>query len=130
VSLECRPALDLVTSYGRHPGVLLYCDPPYLAATRTGRDRGTPAYRHDMPSEDEHRTLADALHRCQAAVAVSGYPHPLYDDELYPPARWHRVDLPAHTGNATGDRRRVEALWSNWPLRHDLFTDHALGGPA
>lgn len=30
VSLECRPALDVIADYGRHEDVLLYCDPPYL----------------------------------------------------------------------------------------------------
>lgn len=26
VSLECRPAFDVIADYGRHPDVLLYCD--------------------------------------------------------------------------------------------------------
>jgi DNA adenine methylase len=127
LSLECRPALDVVAGYGRHRGVLLYCDPPYLAATRTEQDRTTPPYRHDMPGDDDHRALAEALNACAAAVVVSGYPTPLYDQELYPPPRWQRVDLPAPTGNTTpGTGRRVEALWCNRPLQPDLFTHHGL----
>src|SRR5690242_8873556 len=30
VSMECRPALDLIHQYGAEPEVLLYVDPPYL----------------------------------------------------------------------------------------------------
>jgi DNA adenine methylase len=34
VSLECRPALEVIARYGAHPDVLLYVDPPYLGSTR------------------------------------------------------------------------------------------------
>jgi len=34
VSLECRPALDVIEKYGREPEVLLYVDPPYISARR------------------------------------------------------------------------------------------------
>jgi DNA adenine methylase len=36
VSLECRPAIDLIEWYGRSADVLLYVDPPYLKSTRKG----------------------------------------------------------------------------------------------
>lgn len=107
VSLECRPALEVISSYGRHRGVLLYVDPPYLGSTRTRN------YRHEMASEAEHRELAEALHACKAGVVLSGYPSPLYD-ELY--AGWHRVEIPARTGQARTWQRRTEVLWSNRPF--------------
>ncbi|GAA0853325.1 DNA adenine methylase [Streptosporangium amethystogenes subsp. fukuiense] len=108
VSLECRPALDLIAAYGRHPGVLLYVDPPYLGSTRERN------YRHEMRSEVEHAALATALHGCKAAVVLSGYHSDLYDD-LY--AGWHRVELGAHTGQSdVGSRSRTEVLWSNQPF--------------
>lgn len=110
VALECMPALDLIAKYGAHPDVLLYLDPPYAAAT--GRD--TNGYGIEMASDAEHRTLADALDTCRAAVVLSGYPSPLYD-ELY--EGWHREQSSATTGNGrTGERSRVEVLWSNRPL--------------
>ncbi|HEY0643687.1 MAG TPA: DNA adenine methylase, partial [Nocardioides sp.] len=34
VSLECRPALEVIRKYGARPEVLLYVDPPYLGSTR------------------------------------------------------------------------------------------------
>lgn len=104
VSLECRPALDLIQAYGRHRGVLLYVDPPYLGSTRARN------YRHEMGSEAEHRELAAALKGCKAAVVLSGYRSDLYDD-LY--ADWERVDLAAFIGQAEEQQYRTEVLWSN-----------------
>lgn len=110
VSLECRPALEVIASYGSSPDVLLFCDPPYLGSTRGwGRN-----YRVEMKSEDEHRELAKALWDCCAAVVLCGYPSPLYD-ELY--EGWYREQAGAATGNArAGEQARTEVLWSNRPL--------------
>lgn len=106
VSLECRPALDLIAAYGRHPDNLLYVDPPYLGSARV---RGNN-YRHEMRTEDEHRELAEALLECRSAVVLSGYPSPLYD-ELY--ADWHRTSFAASTTQGGSQGGRTEVLWSN-----------------
>lgn len=126
VSLECRPALELIERYGRSPGVLLYVDPPYLGGTRPrGRN-----YQCKMTGEAEHRELAAALSDARAAVVLSGYASPLYA-ELYD--GWTRVDIPANTGHATvGDRDRVETLWLNRPLpapraQGDMFEMFGVG---
>lgn len=110
VSLECRPALELIAAYGSRPGVLLYVDPPYLGSTRGwGRN-----YRVEMKTEAEHRELAAALWDCSATVVLSGYDSPLYA-ELY--EGWHRYAAATWTGNATrGDMARTEVLWSNRQL--------------
>jgi len=113
VSLECRNALELVADYGQHPGVLLYCDPPYLGSTRSAH------YRHEMTRDDQHRQLAAALTACKSAVVLSGYHSPLYED-LYD--GWHRAELKAWTGNGLRngatktDGDRTEVLWSNRPF--------------
>jgi len=110
VSLECRPALDLIQRYGTCPGVLLYVDPPYLGSTRNN-DR---SYRHEMVTDGEHRDLAEHLHACRAAVVLSGYPSPLYD-ELY--QGWHRQEIQTGTGQGPiGWSNRTEVLWANRPL--------------
>ncbi|WP_312884802.1 DNA adenine methylase [Nocardia barduliensis] len=111
VSLESRPALDVITTYGRHQATLLYVDPPYLGETR---DRN---YRHEMTSPAAHRELAAALHACRATVVLSGYPSDLYDNDLY--ATWHRYTH--QTGTSQGGRwaARTEVLWSNRPLDTD-----------
>lgn len=118
VSLECRPALDVIRTYGRDPGCLLYVDPPYVHATRKGR-----GYRHEM-SDGDHRELAAALQGVRAAVVLSGYPSDLYDD-LY--AGWQRVEMASGTGNGGQWRDRTEVLWSNRPLDAvpSLFDDLA-----
>jgi DNA adenine methylase len=108
VSLECRPALDLIASFGRHRDVLLYVDPPYAATT--GRATG---YRHEMTGDDEHRQLAEALNACRSTVVLSGYRSGLYDD-LY--AGWHRHEIDTFTGQGGKRAERTEVLWSNRPL--------------
>lgn len=122
VSLECKPALDLIREYGQHPGCLLYCDPPYLASLRTlnsGRCRG-PDYIHELRTEDEHQELAEALTAAQAAVVLSGYDHPLYA-ELY--GDWNRVEIGTFNGNAAAGRERVEVVWSNRPFPQGSLFD-------
>jgi DNA adenine methylase len=124
VSLECRDALDVIADYGQHPDVLLYVDPPYLGTTRAAN------YAHEMLTEDAHRALAEALRAARAAVVLSGYASPLYED-LYPD--WHRAEFAAWTGNGIRDGRtrvdgeRTEVLWANrpWPAADDLFSDGA-----
>jgi DNA adenine methylase len=110
VTLECRPALDIIEKYGREPDVLLYVDPPYLGSTR-GWDN---SYRHEMRDPEQHRQLAAALHAARAAVVVSGYPSELYDLELY--AGWDRHTIAASTGQGGTWANRTEVLWSNRPL--------------
>ncbi|MFZ4206805.1 DNA adenine methylase [Streptomyces griseoincarnatus] len=109
VSLECLPALTVIGKYGAAADVLLYVDPPYLGTTRSHRNR----YGEEMRGEREHRDLAAALNDCRAAVVLSGYHSPLYD-ELY--TDWHQYAQQTTTGNAAGERARVEVLWSNRPL--------------
>jgi DNA adenine methylase len=124
VSLECRPALELIRSYGRDPKVLLYVDPPYLGGTRS-----SGGYLHEMKHEDQHRELAAALRDTKAAVVLSGYASPLYDDELY--AGWHRHTLAASTGQGGTWENRTEVLWANRPLSAQaaLFGDAGEAAP-
>lgn len=114
VSLECRPALEVIAEYGRHPEVLLYVDPPYLGSTRS-----SGGYRHEMRSEDEHRELAAALADCRAAVVLSGYASPLYT-KLYD--GWHVTSTPTSTGQGGTWSERTEVLWSNRPFEQHLFS--------
>lgn len=115
VSLECRPALDVIASYGRARDALLYVDPPYLHEVRNLN--GSGAYQVEMGTEAEHTALLDALLRTRAGVLLSGYAHPLYDTAL---ADWDRVEIPAFTGQGNhspnGTGRRVEVVWSNRPI--------------
>jgi len=107
VSLESRPALELITAYGAQPEVLLYVDPPYLGSLRSRN------YRLEMGGEAEHLELAAALNDCAAAVVLSGYASDLYL-EAY--AGWHRHEIRTATGQANQWSARTEVLWSNRPL--------------
>jgi DNA adenine methylase len=111
VSLESRPAREVIETYGAHPTTLLYLDPPYLAEVRNGRN-----YSHEMANTDEHRELAAAAADCAAAVVVSGYDSPLYD-ALYD--GWERHEISAMTTQGGTHGRRTEVLWSNRPLHRE-----------
>ncbi|MGH8880095.1 MAG: DNA adenine methylase [Stackebrandtia sp.] len=116
VTLECRPALELVDRYGADADVLLYVDPPYLGSTRSN-DR---SYRHELITDAEQRELAEALSRCKAAVVLSGYASDLYDLELYPD--WHRQTFTSGTGQGpNGWANRTEVLWCNREPQPHLF---------
>lgn len=120
VSLEARPALEVIETYGGYTRTLLYIDPPYLGSTRNW---GTQ-YRHEMRTDDEHRELAEALRSVEASVVLSGYPSDLYDLELYPD--WHRVEIATQNSQGGARSPRTEVLWSNrpFPATHDaLFED-------
>jgi DNA adenine methylase len=110
VTLECRPALEVIADYGACPEVLIYADPPYLGNTRAGaREK---AYRFPMLGAAGHAALAEALRACRAAVVLSGYDSPEYAVEF---AGWHRHEIRAQSMNASV-RARTEVLWSNRPL--------------
>lgn len=117
VSLECQPALDVIRRYGRSSNVLLYVDPPYLGSTRV-----SGGYQHEMRRDDEHRELAEALQECRAAVVLSGYDSPLYDDLFQ---GWHSTRISTTTGQGGTRQERTEVLWSNRAPAADLFAGGA-----
>lgn len=122
VSLECQPALQLVRRYGAHRDVLLYVDPPYLAATRAG---GTSKrYANEMMAEAEHTELLGALLDCKSSVMLSGYPSELYDTAL---GDWHRIEFKAGTGqSARGEwSTRTEVIWANRPIEEAATLPYA-----
>ena len=119
VSVECRPALEVIAAYGRHEGVLIYADPPYPDSARTHGAHGN-VYVHEMRDEDSHRELAEALRAARAAVILSGYDCPLYA-ELF--GDWHRRELTARAGNSTVAPVRAEVLWCNRPFAQGSLFD-------
>jgi DNA adenine methylase len=119
VHLEQRPAAEVIAKYAKPAAeAVIYCDPPYLACTRTAQTkRAGLDYTVECASEAEHRTLAEVLHPTPAAVLLSGYPSRLYE-ELY--AGWWRLERTVQrpTSNTSGGRgaAATEVLWSNRPL--------------
>lgn len=119
-SIECCPAVDVVTRLAKTDDTLIYADPPYLGATRVNRPTSAKAkgdYRHDMLDADRHAELAEVLRATPATVILSGYPSDLYED-LYGDW-WHQdVHVTVHSSNSTTTSRdgRVERIWSNKDL--------------
>lgn len=105
VSLECRPALEVIDKFGRFDANCLYVDPPYLAETRSS---GT--YQTEMSSPEEHEQLLEALQRARASVVLSGYASDLYDVSL---SDWCRIEIPTTTGQGGTRQDRTEVIWSN-----------------
>jgi DNA adenine methylase len=113
VQIENRPAIDIIRLYDS-PGTLFYCDPPYLHATRGD----TKAYGFEMDFI-QHQEFAEAVSKCKAKVAVSGYDHPLMD-ELFEPSKWLKTLGQDRTIHSTKGKRQ-EILWTN-------FEPHDQGG--
>ena len=83
---------------------LIYCDPPYLKATRSSGRR----YRFDYEEQD-HVELLTLLESLPCHVMVSGYPSTLYDDLL---SGWQSTEL--QVMNQAGVR--TEKLWFNFTV--------------
>jgi DNA adenine methylase len=104
VQIENAPALDLIKRYDSTE-TLFYCDPPYVHSSR-GDSR---AYGFEM-TDNDHRVLAQALHRIQGQVVLSGYHNDLYK-ELY--SDWHCIQAPAKTIHSV-KQERTEVVWMNF----------------
>ena len=69
---------DVISTYGRRPGVVLFCDPPYLGTENL--------YSHRFAKAD-HIFLAQQLTTCAAPSVVTYYDDPVIRS-LYPSERW------------------------------------------
>lgn len=109
VQIDCRPAIEAIRHYD-DPNALIYCDPPYVHATRA---KGScHVYNVEMTDGDHHQ-LADTLNACQAKVVLSGYPSPQYE-ELYKGWRTVDFDRPNDAAGGKSKRRMTERLWMNY----------------
>lgn len=109
VVIENADAMELMADVD-HVDTLFYCDPPYLPQTRSKKSRrGGEQYHtyHYELSEDQHVLLLEQLKSMKGMIVLSGYPSPLYDEQL---AGWARVERAAY---AHGGLDRTEVLWIN-----------------
>lgn len=100
VQIECDDALRVIPRFDT-PETLFYVDPPYLFETRYSDEE---RYAHEMTNQD-HRKLAEVLHRVQGKVILSGYASELYR-ELYPD--W---TVKMKSTRTNGNRPAEEYLW-------------------
>jgi DNA adenine methylase len=103
--LHCVDAITFLAGfdYASAGRVLVYLDPPYPHATRLSTKR----YRHEL-TDDDHRRLIAVARSIPAAVILSSYPSPLYD-ELVGDWRQTRLQVMTRAGP------RTEGLWFNFP---------------
>ena len=92
---------------------LVYCDPPYLGHTRSGRRR----YRFDY-AEADHIELLELLETLPCPVMLSGYPSALYDERL---AGWRSVQWQVMNRGGV----RTEKLWFNFVPDRVFWARHA-----
>ena len=112
VQIENRPAVDVIRLYDS-PKTLLYCDPPYLHATRGD----VKSYGFEM-DEEQHREFAEVVNACSGMVAVSGYEHPLMD-KLFEPGKWFKTLGARKTIHSTKGTRQ-EVLWTNYDPKKQM----------
>ena len=81
----------------------MYCDPPYLLATRSSGKR----YKFEM-TELEHQRLLRCIRKIKAPVILSGYWSQMYASAL---KDWNSLAFQAMTRG----RLATEWLWFNFP---------------
>ena len=107
VELFNAPAQELIADMDNGDS-FIYCDPPYLGATRVSKN----AYTHEMTEED-HIELSKVLRQCKGKVALSGYPSPLYD-ELFGDWRCETRLVANHSSQQKKKQHKQECLWLNY----------------
>jgi hypothetical protein len=94
---------------------LVYCDPPYLRSTRSGRD----LYEFEM-NDRQHRRLLRALLKVRCNVMISGYWSSLYAAELQ---GWNVFQFDAMTRGGLA----TETVWYNFAAPVELHDYRYLG---
>ena len=110
VQIENAPALEVIRRYDSIE-TLFYCDPPYVHSSR-GDAR---AYGFEM-TDNDHRSLAQALHKVEGQVVLSGYHSDLYKD-LY--ADWHCLEAPVKMIHSV-KQERTEVVWMNFEPKQNI----------
>lgn len=100
------------------PGLLIYCDPPYLLSTRASKNR---IYKHEMMSEAEHARLLEVLLSLNCMVMISGYDSTLYNSMLM---SWRKAEFPTIN---RANKRVIECVWMNFDEPLELHDSRFLG---
>jgi len=99
----CGDAIEYLASYDWQGDELVYCDPPYVMAARSG----LTIYQHEF-TDQQHHDLLDVLLAIPAAVMLSGYSNAIYDGRV--PKSWNEVNFQSMTRGGV----RTESLWMNF----------------
>lgn len=110
VQIEHAPAIEVIERYDSEE-TLFYCDPPYPHGSRGDAN----AYANEM-TDEQHRELAEVLHKVKGKVALSSY-HCDLNDELY--GDWQRIESDAKMIHSV-KQARTEVLWVNYQLEDEI----------
>lgn len=112
VEFQRKDAFELISSVKDSAETVIYCDPPYVAATRCK----SLNYVHDF-DESQHIRLAHYLMRFKFARVVLSYYRCELTDSLY--GRWQCVDLTTRKNlaraSSTTPSEAPEVLYINGP---------------
>ena len=72
-------AIKYLSNFNYKGNEFIYCDPPYLMATRSKKRK---YYKHEMLTEIEHLKLLKVLRNIKCNILISGYYSELYMKEL------------------------------------------------
>ncbi len=108
--------IQFLENYPFSGSELVYCDPPYLMSTRSGKR----LYEHEM-SDVDHRRLLRVLLELPCMVMISGYSSALYAKEL---KGWNATAFQTTT---RGGRTVAEWVWYNFPPPVELHDYRYLG---
>lgn len=114
--LNCD-ALSFLKNTSLDSPALIYCDPPYVMASRKTQ---RPLYRYEF-SDEQHVELLQIVRTIPAMVMVSGYFSELYAAALHD---WRVVTFQAVTRGGT---LATEYLWCNFPEPTELHDYSFLG---
>lgn len=101
VQIENRPALEVIERFN-YENVFQYLDPPYLLATRNGKQ-----YKHEMTDKGHEDMLKKAL-KSKAKIMISGYESDMYIDYL---KGWKKAYFKSQAESA---KPRQEVIWMNY----------------
>jgi DNA adenine methylase len=108
-------AVDFLASRAFDGDEVIYCDPPYLPATR----RRARVYRCDY-TESDHVKLLEVLRLLPCRVVISGYGSGLYDEALH---GWHARTFQAKTHQGVS----LEKIWYNFNVSDELHDVRFIG---
>ncbi|MEM1155180.1 MAG: DNA adenine methylase [Pseudomonadota bacterium] len=104
VETVCADWEDWLAGFEPSGRTLIYCDPPYVHATRTSKAR----YEYEFDIDDHKRLLRVLQEECREFdIILSGYRNPLYEEMI---ADWWSMDFQAMTHGGV----RTETIWTNF----------------
>jgi len=103
VQIECLDWSKIFEKYDSE-NALFYCDPPYVLATRRGKE----VYEYEM-SEEDHKKFVSCLLDIKGQAVVSGYDYGIYDNLVK--GGWEKYKIDVKTTFPSENKEREEIVW-------------------